>query len=264
MSGAATWSCSSLCGNEVTMVERWSGDGRFYLSARQVEPYRLWFEFLKQAHRDPEVSVDYDFYADWGNFWEQSFNDWWAGATWRTLFAVDTAVRVLNESVSIRNDGTSIVLQLPLSKDIKETLRDVQQLLEQHGAGTKLDTVAQGKFKLSDGYEKAFLKYMDRANFMLRLYRIWLDNERMDKRKRAKATAVQFYDWAKQRDDMIRKKNYKLTRPMFPFAVRTYAEAILSGTDTTNSDEQRQFMRYLKKARNLATNAANGVFPGKY
>ena len=83
------------------------------------------------------------------------------------------------------------VNDLVLPEDIKETLRDVQQLLEQHGAGTKLDTVAQGKFKLSDGYEKAFLKYMDRANFMLRLYRIWLDNERMDKRKRAKATAVQ-------------------------------------------------------------------------
>ena len=72
-------------------------------------------------------------------------------------------------------------VHLPLGKDLKETLRDVQQLLEQHGAGTKLDTVAQGKFKLSEGYEKAFLKYMDRANLMLRLYRIWLDNAEYDR-----------------------------------------------------------------------------------
>ena len=248
----------------MTLSEKWSGDGRFYLSARQVEPYRLWFEFLKQAHRDPEVSVDYDFYADWGNFWDKSFDDWWAGATWRTLFAVDTAVRVLDESESIKNDETAIVVRLPLSKDIKVTLRDVQQLLEQHAAGTKLDTVAQGKFKLSEGYEKAFLKYMDRANFMLRLYRIWLNNEEMDKRDRVKQTAVKFYEWAKQREDMIRAKNYKLNRPMFPFAVKLYAEAILAGESTTNSDEQRQFMRYLKKARNLANNAARGEFPGKY
>ena len=246
------------------MSEKWSGDGRYYLAARSVEAYRLWFEFLKQAHRDKNIEVDYEFYADWGDFWEQSFGDWWAGETWRTLFAVDTAVRVLDESESIKNDDTAIVVRLPLSKDVKETLRDVQQLLEQHGAGTRLDKVAQGKFKLSESYEKAFLKYMDRANFMLRLYRIWLDNAEYDKRGRVKQTAVQFYEWAKQRDDMIRTKNYKLTRPMFPFAVKLYAEAILAGESTTNSDEQRQFMRYLKKARNLANNAARGEFPGKY
>ena len=126
------------------MSEKWSGDGQFYLPARQVEPYRLWFEFLKQAHRDPAISVDYEFYTDWGNFWEQSFSDWWAGATWRTLFAVDTAVRVLGEDESIKNDDTAIVVRLPLGKDPRETLQDVQQLLEQHGAGTKLETVAQG------------------------------------------------------------------------------------------------------------------------
>lgn len=224
----------------------------------------MWFEFWKQAHRDKNIEVDYEFYADWGDFWEQSFGDWWAGETWRTLFAVDMAVRVLDESESIKNDDTAIVVRMSLSKDIKETLKDVQQLLEQHGAGTKLETVAQGKFKLSDGYEKAFLKYMDSANFMLRLYRIWLDNEEMDKRGRVKQTAVQFYSWAKQRDDMIRAKNYKLTRPIFPFAVKTYAEAILAGDDITGSNEQRQFMRYLKKSRNLANNAAKGEFPGKY
>ena len=246
------------------MAEKWSGDGRFYLPARQIEPYRLWFEFLKLAHTDPDIVVDYDFYADWGSFWDKSFNEWWAGATWRTLFAVDASVRVLDESESIKNDGQAIVVRLPLSKDLRETLRDVQQLLEQHEAGTKLKTVAQGKFRLSEGYEKGFLKYADRANFMLRLYRIWLDNADHDKRGRVKQTAVQFYEWAKHRDDMIRAKNYKLTRPMFPFAVKIYAEAILAGEDITNSDEQRQFMRYLKKARNLANNAAKGVFPGKY
>ena len=40
------------------MDERWSGDGTYYLPARQVEPYRLWFEFLKQAHRDADIEID--------------------------------------------------------------------------------------------------------------------------------------------------------------------------------------------------------------
>ena len=41
------------------MDERWSGDGTYYLPARQVEPYRLWFEFLKQAHRDADIEIDH-------------------------------------------------------------------------------------------------------------------------------------------------------------------------------------------------------------
>jgi len=36
------------------MNERWSGDGRFYLPARQVAPYRLWFEFLKRHLRNEQ------------------------------------------------------------------------------------------------------------------------------------------------------------------------------------------------------------------
>ena len=246
------------------MSEKWSGDGRYYLPARQIEPYRLWFEFLKQAHLDPQIIVDYELYAEWGDFWEKSFTDWWAGATWRMLFAVDAGVRVLDERDSIVNDEQAIVVRLPLSKDIRESLKDVKQLLEQHEAGIKLETATNAKFKLSKGYEKAFLKYLDRVNFMLRLYRIWLDNAPYDKKGRVKKTAVQFYQWAKQRDDLIRQRSYNLTRPMFPFSVRTFAEAILAGEDITNSDDQRQFMRYLKKARNLANNAACGVFPGKY
>ncbi|WP_354689814.1 hypothetical protein [Lentibacter algarum] len=246
------------------MSEKWSGDGTFYLPARQVEPYRLWFEFIKAAHRDSEINVDYDFYSDWGNFWEQSFSEWWSGANWRTLFAVDSTVRVLDGNDSIVNDDQAIVVRLPLSKDPRETMKDVQQLLDQHQAGTKLETIAQGKFRLSEGYEKAFLKYLENASFLQRLYCIWLDNADLDKKDRVKSSAVEFYTWAKQRDDMIRERNYKLARPMFPFAVRTFAEEILAGSNTTNSDEQRQFMRYLKKARNLANNAAVGVFPGKY
>lgn len=246
------------------MPEKWSGDGTYYLPARQVEPYRLWFEFLKLAHTDPEIEVDYDHYADWGPFWDMTFNDWWSGARWRELFAVDAGVRVLEEGEHIESDEHAIIVRLPLSKDPRETLADVQQLLVQHNAGVKFDTVTRGKFALSDGYEKAFLKYLDRANFMLRLYRIWLKNADLDKKGRVRQTAVEFYDWAKTRDDLIRERGYKYSRPMFPFSVRTYAEGIMAGDAMAGSDDRRQFMRYLAKARNLASNAALGVFPGKY
>ena len=33
------------------MAKAWSGDGTYVLPARKVEPYRLWFEFLKLAYK---------------------------------------------------------------------------------------------------------------------------------------------------------------------------------------------------------------------
>ena len=111
-------------------MTEWSGDGRYFLPARQVEPYRLWFEFLKLAETDPELAVDPVHYADWGDYRTQSFTDWWSGETWRRLFAVDTDVRVLDVGETVTDDGTAIVVRLPLGRDKKETLRDVIDLLE--------------------------------------------------------------------------------------------------------------------------------------
>lgn len=246
------------------MAEKWSGDGRYYLPARQVEPYRLWFEFLKLAHVDPDVEVDYDFYAAWGPFWDSKFNDWWLGERWRTLFAVDAGVRVLAAPHIIKSENQAIVVRLPLNKDPSETLREVKQLLQHYEAGARFDQIEQGRYALSNGYEKGFLKYLDRANFMLRLYRLWLKNIELDKKGRIGRTAIEFYEWAKGREELIRQRGYKYSRPLFPYAVRAFAEGIKVGDNMTGSDERRQFMRYLNKAKSLANNAGGGIFPGKW
>ena len=47
--------------------QRWSGDGEFVLPAGFVEPYRLWFEYLKSAYADETIEVDKAHYAPWGD-----------------------------------------------------------------------------------------------------------------------------------------------------------------------------------------------------
>ncbi len=108
------------------------------------------------------------------------------------------------------------------------------------------------------------MKYLDRANFMLRLYGLWLRNVDLDKKGRIGRTAVEFYDWAKSRDDLIRERGYNYGRPMFPSAVRAFAEGVKAGDDMTGSDDRRAFMRYLAKAKMLAANARAGTFPGRW
>lgn len=244
-------------------MKKWSGDGRFYLPARQIEPYRIWFEFLKLADADPNLSIDYDFYTDWGDFRGQSFNDWWTAETWRKLFAVDAGVRVLEESETVTNDQTAIVIRLPLAKDPKETLKDVAELLEQHHADQRLKHVRQGRFALTEGYEQGFLKYLPQARLMLRLYRIWLSHQDLDGKGRVGQTAVDFVTWARARDDMIKKRGYKYERPLIPYAAGQFADDVMAGYKM-NTNHRRSFMRYLQKAKRLAANAATGSFPGKW
>ena len=72
---------------------RWRGDEEHRLPAQKVEPYRLWFEFLKLASKDPEIQIDKRFYQRWGSVDAADFDDWWS-AHWRDLFSVDIGVRV--------------------------------------------------------------------------------------------------------------------------------------------------------------------------
>lgn len=88
-----------------------------------------------------------------------------------------------------------------------------------------------------------FLKYLNRASFIVRLHVLWLKNFELDKRARVGRTAVEFYDWAKGQDDLIRKRGYKYRRPLVPSAVRAFAKGVKTGVDLTGSDDPRVFMR---------------------
>lgn len=244
-------------------MKRWSGDGTYYLPARQVEPYRLWFEFLKLAHTDPDVAIDYEHYSDWGSFYEQDFDDWWSEAPWWKLFAVDVGVRILEHNEVVKNEKNALILRIPLSKNPKEVLLDVAKLLEMHGATNLLGEMPQGMYALTNGYEKGFLKYLPQVRLMLRLYRIWLSNKDIDRKGRVAQTAVDFVNWAKPRDEMIRTRKYNLGRPLIPFSVSEFAADVIKG-EYPDDNHRRAFLRYLKKARSLANNAAAGSFPGRW
>jgi len=264
------------------MAEAWSGDGRYFLPARKVEPYRLWFEYLKLAMKDSDISIDRDFYRDWGDVENTDFDKWWGGSTWRNLFAIDTSVRLLETDENLPKGDPSLVVRLPLGKDIKDTLRDVQQLLEEHDAGVKFEDVPKGRFSLSEGFEKGFLKKMNRARLMLRLYGGWLDHREKDVKERTQLAATDVYDWATAWNNKIRERKWKRELTFIPECFTYYVENGLRGTpirmpenasdkvqrmyvaaaDPENA--RRQVQRYIQKARKIAENVGRGDFPGKY
>jgi hypothetical protein len=244
---------------------KWSGEGKFFLPARRIEPYRLWFEFLKAAHRDPDISVDEEYYADWGNYKEQTFNQWWTKEKFLELFAVDTEVRVLNSDEAVKNNCTCITIRLPLSRDPKETLKDVKELLEQHGATELMRDAPQGKFSLTKGFESGLFKTFGITRYVLRIYNAWLDYPDLPEQQRLLKTAETVIDWTnKRKADLDRRvtkdKNYPYSHAPVEAFVKDVRAGGSGGADGYN---KRVLTRYLNTAKKHARGAAIGQFPGK-
>jgi hypothetical protein len=89
--------------------------------------------------------------ALWGSVADADFDDWWS-AHWRDLFSIDIGVRVweTSEEVEKYRDG-DLILRIPLYQDKARTLRQIDELLDQNGAGERLADMRQGQYHLSVG-----------------------------------------------------------------------------------------------------------------
>ncbi|OYU36366.1 hypothetical protein [Novosphingobium sp. PASSN1] len=251
------------------MFERWKGDGEYVLPAATVEPYRLWFEFLKLAASDPEVTIDETVYADWGDYRSPTFSRWWSGH-WRSLFAVRSKVERLDAGAVVGSEPDSITLTIPLSGHSDEVLAQVAAYLDREGVNLK----RQGRFALSLGYEHGFLKQLDKARRYHRLYSYWLRHADADPRKRIERAARDYVRWYEGWEAKIKAGSRRRVTPI-PYFYKVFvgyldAGGRKSGTSQVLSDmgnaenARRQIVRDIRIARKLAANVAMGVFPGTY
>jgi hypothetical protein len=265
---------------------RFRGDDKHRLPAQKIEPYRLWFEFLKLASKDPNIIVDKQRYAPWGDYQAADFDEWW-GAHWRELFAVDIGVGPYDENMHGQADA-SLVLVIPLYQDRALTLRQVNEFLVDHHAGERLADMRQGKFQLSIGNTTSthpihpatrFLRNLTKVRLLLKIYQFWSDAEATDERQRLEETAVRYFEWAKRWNNKIdkkktEKKSVHVNKIELPASISRYVAYLeVRGTRTRISqdalagwsdDSRRQVKRYLLKARRIAANVARGEFPGRY
>ncbi len=261
--------------------KKWKGDDAHLLPAQQVEPYRLWFEFLQLASKDDTLTVDRDHYSRWGQFDQLKFGDWWS-THWQDLFAVDIGVREVDPTQATpKRSDRDVVVRIPLYQDPKRSLAQVAEILERHGASERLRDMAEGQFRLQvDGEDDKlihpstrFLRNLSKVRLLLHIYRFWLSHAEADDRRRLEKTAISYFRWADGWNRQVKEKKWKRPLIEIPFALTTYVKHLekrgdrrrtrLYETDDV-SDHRRQIARYIRKARKLAANVAEGRFPGKY
>jgi hypothetical protein len=261
--------------------------GLLAIPAKNVEPYRIWFEFLQLAFRDPDLQVDENYYADWGDIADLSFDDWWDDH-WEYLFAVEIGVYRINKLSKLnQNRDNEIIVRLPLYRNIRETLKRVKEILEEHQGGDRLTDMRQGKyrFNIGDSIESAditatlpsvhFLRLLPKLEEMLGYYRFWVQTAGQDPEQRKSNTFINYFNWIEE-EKLRRQRTGNTERLYMPTGLSEYVQFLKyqENKDTgqlgfeydslVNASARRQAARNFEKAKQIARNVSIGIFPGDY
>jgi len=253
---------------EKTMARKaFKGDANYLLPREMIEPYRLWFEYLKTALSDPEISVNNALYRAWGDVENTDFRDWWE-THWRKLFALPRlSIQAMDtyEDVQLAlSDPDYVVVRIPRTIKIKNVRNDLSPILKNARRGKAKEYRPLFEIDTKRSMRRDILRGM------LRLYQLYLENG-----GEIEKAAEDFLEWAKAWNTKIKDKGWKRDRTFIPVFLPGYVEIVQARREAKASnsplpnfasyDKLRfQTMRYVDKARKVARNVGNGRFPGEY
>ena len=217
--------------------------------------YRLWFEFLKLAHREPELAdnlaTSADYYADWGDVRDQLFDPWWRehkhlfGTTYvKEVERVQTAENVLYVAIPLNQPATRSVA------DIKTLIEDKQRsrLMEQGQDPTTVKSLsaAFGKYSFTQGVE-----IRGKVVYEIQLmYGIW-----QELGKPAVNTAFI--------TEVVNRLKARPRSKWTPYLLQIDPMPDKKGNLRYDEGQIRQVRRYLKKGYAVCEAVSKGEFPGK-
>jgi hypothetical protein len=243
------------------------------LPRRMVEPYRLWFEYLKTALNDPTVAINASIYEGWGDVRNSDFDDWWHDH-WRSLFAepaIDvSAVRSADEAKSVLDDDTYVLVKVPLNSLSKVRTAELEKIVRSQRK--QRPQVRRARSQAPFQIKAKRIIRRDVLRGMLRLYQLYLKNNRdLD------ATAVEYHEWATNWNSTIRSKKWDRPSVYVPPQLAVYVAAIKELAGATTPEQKRairkggdydtvrpKIKRYILRAQRIARNVGRGIFPGEF
>ena len=251
--------------------KEFAGDPQYRLPKGKVEPYRLWFEYLKVALRHPEVQVDQSIYGDWAVQPNSEFENWW-GEHWRQLFATRAETAVIETEEDFRaavEDPRFAVIRVSLSGTKKQRIKDIEDALaalkkpdsQGRASPTKPAFSISAKRSMNLKTLRGMLKY-------LQLYE--------EKNWDLENASLAYYKWSKDWNEKVRNKKWKRPLVYVPPFLRVFVEEIAARTATkrsgpkkVNNTEQYDVMRnqarrFIRRGEKILLNVAVGRFPGSF
>jgi hypothetical protein len=246
--------------NKIKKRRPFEGDATHRLPAGAREPYRLWYGFLRLAHRDPTLrgKINKSFYAAWGDVTSTPFDKWFE-SNWRDLFGVPLRVVRVSPDDQDTIDAlgrnrlfVSIDITASLEatlKELKAVIRSVNKIKRTKSRVSK--TV--GRFSLTGATE---LKRLN-AQQALKVYELSLNHDDLD------TIVTRYLEWVDAWNKKIEEKKWKRGKIVPPSAFRSYASD-MKMEQRKLDDTRRSIRRLLQRARKIAVNVAGGEFPGRY
>lgn len=222
----------------------------------QKQIYRMWFEFLKMAHKEPDLAENLQrskgYYEPWGDVTSLKFDDWWTGH--KHLFG-ETAVRQVS---SISNSSNAINLAIPLNLPVSKVLAEVKRLVEecqtqrlvQKGIDPKLLKSLHsgfGTYELTTGVE-----IRGRTLYDIQLmYQYW---QELGKPPVNSSTI----------SEIVNRFRDRPRAKWVPYILQMKPLPDKKGSLRYDEGQIRQVRRYLKKGYEVCRSVATGEFPGRY
>ena len=216
--------------------------------------YRLWFEFLKMAHKEPDLQTNLtasaDFYGPWGDVRDQLFDPWWQ--EYKHLFG-QTYVKEVDRVTAANN---VLYVAIPLNQPASRSLSDVRELIESKQRarlveqGVDPETVktlsaAFGQYSFTHGVE-----IRGRVLYEIQLmYGIWQDL--------GKPTINSDY-----LHQVVTRLRSRPKSKWTPYLLQIDPMTDKKGNLRYDEGQIRQVRRYLKKGYNVCKAVSNGKFPG--
>ncbi len=212
------------------------------LNFKEIQPYRIWYEYLQTALNDPKLSkkVNQNYYKDWhlNQVKTKTFNQWIR--THEHLFTTETEQEI--KLLGNRRTPNTVAVEIPINFNVQRIQREIGKAVK----GLVAKQQANMRFKLHikrplqsaplDWFHWAYqFKQQDKYS----LYEIWgLVDDKQNKRQ-----------------EKVKKRSN---------ARRLQRNLSTSHAKKIERSKQILISRNIGKATKILNNVCKGIFPGDY
>ena len=218
------------------------------LSNKEIQPYRIWYEYLQTALNDKSFSnkVNKNFYKDWhlNLVKKQKFNQWIKSHEHLFTQSDNSEIKLFEG----KRTPNTLLVEIPVSFNVQRIQKEIGKAVK--GKVAKTQTNQRFKIQTNRPLQTAPLDYFRWAyeykqSGKLKLEEIWtkVNQKQIDRQKKVAKRVERFLKTGKG----IRKR-----------ALST------GGFTKTDKNKAVLISRNIKKAQNILTNVCKGVFPGQY
>lgn len=217
--------------------------------------YRLWFEFLKMAHREPDLQASLaassDFYAPWGDVRDQLFDPWWKDH--KQLFGQ----LYVSEADRVTGADNVLYVAIPLNQPASRSIANVKELIENKQRQRLLEqgidpeavkslSAAFGQYSFTQGIE-----IRGRVLYEIQLmYGIW--------QELGKPAVNSDYI-----QEVVTRLRSRPRSKWTPYLLQIDPMPDKKGNLRYDEGQIRQVRRYLKKGYSVCQAVSTSEFPGK-